>query len=106
MRRVGPAALEVPAVVEADAGRALPAPMNVAPVEEEDDDAEARRAASLRRAVARRFRLLSPHGREDGLAKAFAALQSLTDAAGRLNIADLFTGPIAALWDALPPPGQ
>ena len=63
-------------------------------------------AVALRRAVAKRVRLLSPHCRNAGLTKAFAALDSLTAAAGQLNIADLFTEQIAALWDALPPAGE
>jgi excisionase family DNA binding protein len=109
MRRLGgcPPVEAAPAIVgppvEAVALPTRPPAVGAPAVE---DDPEERRPApqsgALRRAVAKRVRLASPHSREAGLAKAFAALEALTAAAGLLSIADLFTEPIAALWDALP----
>ncbi len=55
----------------------------------------------LRRTAARRLACLPLHCREAGVKRAEKALDELTDAASQLNIADLFTEPIVALWNAL-----
>jgi len=48
-----------------------------------------------------RLACLPLHCREAGVKRAEKALKELTDAAGRLNVGDLFTEPIIALWNAL-----
>jgi len=56
---------------------------------------------NLRQAAAMRLACLPLHCREAGVKRAEKALEDLTDAASQLNVGDLLTEPIVALWNAL-----
>jgi hypothetical protein len=78
-------------------------PAAAPPVEDDDqeDSALVTRATALRRVAAMRLCHLPLHRREAGVKKAEKAIDDLTAAAYQLNLGDLFTEPLAALWDAL-----